>query len=37
MNITEEYGLPFVKLTIVFRGRELEMNRRSRLGAWTTA
>ncbi|MFX3636037.1 MAG: retropepsin-like aspartic protease [Candidatus Pristimantibacillus sp.] len=27
MNITEVYGLPFVKITIVFRGKALELNR----------
>lgn len=27
MNITEIYGLPFVKIKIVFRGKELELNR----------
>jgi hypothetical protein len=27
MKITEVYGLPFVKITIVFRGKELELNR----------
>ncbi|AKG33375.1 retropepsin-like aspartic protease [Paenibacillus durus] len=27
MNITEEYGLPFVRIVIVFRGKELELNK----------
>ncbi|UHA75123.1 retropepsin-like aspartic protease [Paenibacillus sp. 481] len=27
MNITEEYGLPFVRLKVVFKGKELELNR----------
>ncbi|OXM14755.1 retropepsin-like aspartic protease [Paenibacillus herberti] len=27
MNLIEEYGLPFVKITIEFRGKELELSR----------
>ncbi|WP_232229099.1 pepsin/retropepsin-like aspartic protease family protein [Paenibacillus zanthoxyli] len=27
MNITEEYGLPFVRIVIAFRGKELELNK----------
>ncbi|ANE46865.1 hypothetical protein SY83_11920 [Paenibacillus swuensis] len=27
MNLIEFYGLPFVKLTIVYRGKELELSR----------
>lgn len=27
MNITEIYGLPFVSMTVVFRGRELKLER----------
>lgn len=27
MNITEEYGLPFVSLTIVYKGKKLELQK----------
>jgi hypothetical protein len=27
MNITESYGLPFVSMTVVFRGRELKLGK----------
>lgn len=27
MNITEIYGLPFVSMTVVFRGRELKLEK----------
>ena len=27
MNIIQEHGLPFVSVTIIFRGKELEMNK----------
>lgn len=27
MNITESYGLPFVSMTVVFRGRELKLEK----------